>query len=116
MAIGSREPQFRARLVEALGLDRLEGSEDEQRDVLAVRFKTRTQAEWTAVFADVDACVSPVLSLEQVESDAALLARGTYRLREGHIEPSAAPRFSRTPAVASAESAEIVANPADLWQ
>jgi alpha-methylacyl-CoA racemase len=115
MAVGSREPQFRARLVEALGLVQLEGGEDEQRDVLAARFRTRRQVEWTAVFADVDACVSPVLSLDQVETDAALLSRGTYRMRDGNIEPNAAPRFSRTPAVASTESAEIVENPGEIW-
>jgi alpha-methylacyl-CoA racemase len=115
MAVGSREPQFRARLLAALGLDELEGTEDEQRAVLTARFKTRTQAEWTAVFDVVDACVSPVLSLEQVEGDEALLTRGTYRMRDGHIEPNAAPRFSRTPAQASTEPAELIGKASEVW-
>jgi alpha-methylacyl-CoA racemase len=115
MAVGSREPQFRQRLLDALSLIRLEGSEDEQRAVLAARFKTRTQAEWTAVFSEIDACVSPVLSLSQVETDPALLTRGTYRRRDGHLEPNAAPRFSRTPARASDQGAELIIDASTVW-
>jgi alpha-methylacyl-CoA racemase len=107
MAVGSREPLFRRRLLESLELtDQVATLSEEDleslRALLADRFRSRTQAEWTAVFADVDACVSPVLSLDAAGSDAAFLERGTYRLRDGHVEPGPAPRFSRTAAQAAA--------------
>ncbi len=115
MAVGSREPQFRERLLTVLELDALDGTEDEQREILAQRCLTRPPEQWIAAFAEVDACVTAVPSLLQAGHDPALLERGTYRLRDGHVEPGPAPRFSRTPARAGAEPAVTVEDVASLW-
>ena len=41
-------------------------SDDEvSKEVLEQKFKSKTLAEWMEVFKDLDACVSPVLSLDE---------------------------------------------------
>jgi crotonobetainyl-CoA:carnitine CoA-transferase CaiB-like acyl-CoA transferase len=49
------------------------------KDELARVFAARTQAEWIAVFADHDCCVTPVLTLEEAMGDPHLAARGMFR-------------------------------------
>jgi alpha-methylacyl-CoA racemase len=102
VAVGALEPQFWAALVATLGLDDLPGQHDtarwpELRRRLAEAFATRTRDEWAAVFADVDACVAPVLSLTEAPNHPHLTTRGTVVERGGVAQPAAAPRFSRTP-------------------
>ncbi|GAB3841038.1 CaiB/BaiF CoA transferase family protein [Dactylosporangium cerinum] len=106
MAVGALEPQFYAELLRRLDLDRepdLPGQHDTAgwprlRRVFAARFATRTREEWTHHFAGGDACVTPVLTLDESTRDAHLAARGTFVERHGTIQPAPAPRFSATPA------------------
>jgi alpha-methylacyl-CoA racemase len=58
-------------------------------------FASRTRAEWTAVFADVDACVAPVLSFAEVAANPHMAARRTVEI-DDVPQPAPAPRFSRT--------------------
>ena len=104
MAVGALEPRFYAALLEGLGLDAAEvpSREDptawpELRSVLATAFASRTREDWTRVFADVDACVTPVLGPGEAPSDPHALARETFVEVAGVVQPSPAPRFSRTP-------------------
>lgn len=105
VAVGAVEPQFYALLLDRLGLagadlphpfdtDRAE----ELRAVLAERFAARTRAEWMEVFADVDACVTPVLSPWEAHEHPHHVARRTFVEVAGRVQPAPAPRFSRTPA------------------
>ncbi len=105
VAVGPIEPAFFTRMLEIMGLDEAEfaGRMDPahwpaQKARLAAAFAGRTRDEWTAAFADSDACVSPVLSMAEAPHDPHLAARGTFLEREGAIQPAPAPRFSRTPA------------------
>ena len=104
MAVGALEPAFYAELLTRLGL---EPDEHVQSDVagwpalrerLAASFATRTQAEWVDVFAGGDACVEPVLGLQQAPEHPHLDARGTFVRDRDVVQPGPAPRFSRTPA------------------
>jgi alpha-methylacyl-CoA racemase len=102
MAVGALEPRFYAALLSGLGLADAPDRGDprnwpELRAVLSARFKDRTRDEWAAVFAGSEACVEPVLSLNEAAADPHLVARGTYLTGDGIIQPSPAPRFSRTP-------------------
>jgi alpha-methylacyl-CoA racemase len=104
MAVGSIEPQFYARLLDGLGLDAtaLAGQWDrdrwpETRAALARAFAARTRAEWTARFADRDACVTPVLSMAEAAYDPHLASRGTLVADRAAHRPAPAPRLSRTP-------------------
>ncbi len=102
MAVGALEPRFYAALLSGLGLADAPDRADPRnwpalRALLAARFKDRTRDEWSATFAGTDACVEPVLSLTEAAADEHLTARGTYVTGDGMIQPSPAPRFSRTP-------------------
>ena len=65
---------------------------------LARIFRSRTQAEWCARFEGSDACVAPVLDIDQSMAHPHNVARQTYVRADGIEQASPAPRFSRTPA------------------
>lgn len=102
LAVGALEPQFWTTLVATLGLEGLPEQHDtarwpELRQRLAATFASRTRDEWAALFADVDACVTPVLTLGEAAGHPHLVARGAVVERDGVPQPAPAPRFSRTP-------------------
>jgi alpha-methylacyl-CoA racemase len=93
LAVGPLEPRFRRMMTDGLGLP--EGSADKDNSLDAI-FASKSRAEWCAVFDGTDACVSPVLGLDEADSDPHLAARGTYTRGPDGLEPAPAPRFSRT--------------------
>jgi alpha-methylacyl-CoA racemase len=105
VAVGAIEPQFYAQLLVGLALDGedLPDQNDEagwptMKERFAAIFATRTRDEWLEVFADLDACVAPVLTMGEVADDPHIAARQTYVDRDGVVQPAPAPRFDRTPA------------------
>ncbi len=103
MAVGSIEPQFFAQLLAGLGLpaEQVPGQFErdrypEMRELFATTFAGKTRAEWTAIFAGTDACVTPVLSWTEAASNEHLLARRTVINVGGTEQAAPAPRFSRT--------------------
>ena len=105
LAVGAIEPQFYAALLEGLGLaaDELPDRRDASsypllHEVFAERFAGRSRDEWTQVFADTDACVTPVLTFGEAAADDHLRARSTVITAHGVDQAAPAPRFSRTPA------------------
>ncbi len=124
MAVGAIEPEFRLELLERLGLGgeastimRADAADPEVRGRLAAIFKTRTRAEWRQVFDDTDACVTPVLRMDEVQSHEQIAARATFSTVDGVTHPNPAPRFSRTPAAApgSPASARATAARLEAW-
>ncbi|MEE1754061.1 CaiB/BaiF CoA transferase family protein [Streptomyces sp. SP18CS02] len=103
MAVGALEQRFYDRFTQLLGIDEYAPSRKdfdrwgELREIVAERFRTRTRAEWTAVFEGSDACVAPVLSLREAPAHPHLAARGTFVDHGGITQPAPAPRFSVTP-------------------
>ncbi|MEU5974566.1 CaiB/BaiF CoA-transferase family protein [Streptomyces sp. NPDC047315] len=103
MAVGALEKRFYDEFVRLLGIEDQAPSRkefdrwDELRDLVAARFKSRTRAEWTAVFEGSDACVAPVLSLREAPAHPQLAARATFTDHGGITQPAPAPRFSATP-------------------
>jgi alpha-methylacyl-CoA racemase len=70
-----------------------------QREKLARRFAERSREEWCALLEGTDACVSPVLGLEEAPRHAHHRARRTFREGAGGPLPAPAPRFgARAPA------------------
>jgi alpha-methylacyl-CoA racemase len=59
---------------------------------------TRTRDEWAKVFDGTDACVAPVLDIDEAPEHPHNVARGTFVERFGAVQAAPAPRFSRTPA------------------
>ena len=58
-------------------------------------FKTRARADWEALFAGSDACVSPVLSMDEAPHHPHNRDRGAFISLDGVMQPAPAPRFER---------------------
>lgn len=108
MAVGALERRFYQQLLVGLGLDddpvlpaQMDRSRwSELRTRFAVVFATRTREEWTAIFADLDACVSPVLAPWEAGDSEHATARTGFVDVAGVPQPAPAPRFSRTASAA----------------
>ncbi len=103
VALAAIEPQFYAELLTKLDLDpaTLPGQNDVAtwpalREVFTETFKAHDRDHWARLFADSDACVTPVLSFAEIETEAHNTERDSfYRVGEA-VFPMPAPRFSRT--------------------
>ena len=104
MSVGAIEAKFYAELLQGLGLD--PASLPEQKDTqswpemterFARIFKARTRDQWTAIFDGKDACVAPVLELNEVEQHPHNKERGLIIDIDDVLQPGPAPRLSRTP-------------------
>ncbi|MEV4350136.1 CaiB/BaiF CoA-transferase family protein [Actinoplanes sp. NPDC049596] len=103
MAVGALEPQFFQALIDGLELSDPPDQYDQSawptlRERFASTFKSKTRAEWTAVFSSSDACVQPVLSPAEAPSHPHNVARTSFIQIDGLTQPAPAPRFDRTPA------------------
>lgn len=105
LAVGAIEPQFYAMLRERLGLAG-DDAFDRQWDAaawpvlkarLAGLFAERPRDAWLALLEGTDACVAPVLSMEEAPDHPHNRARGTFVEVAGVRQPAPAPRFSATP-------------------
>jgi len=103
VSVGAIEAQFYAALLEGLSLsaeelpaqfDRSRWPEVKRR--FATIFLSKTRDEWTAVFENVDACVTPVLSPREAARHPNNTERSVFTLDGDRAEPNPAPRFSRT--------------------
>ena len=105
VAVGAMEPQFYAALLDVMGLaDEALPAQDDRTNWPALRarfaavFATRDRDAWVTAAAGRDACLSPVLSLEEAPLHPQMQARGAFTAFDGLRHPTPAPRFSRTPA------------------
>lgn len=105
VAVGALEPQFYAELLKRAGISDpdLARRDDpahwrQQRDRLAAIFRTKTRDEWCALLEGTDACVAPVLDLDEAPDHPHNRARQTFVAPGGTVQPAPAPRFSRTAA------------------
>ena len=104
VAVGALEPQFFAALLDGLGVEA--GAFADRWDprawpAMRARFEAifaeRPRDEWAALLADSDACVAPVLDLDEAPRHPHNVARRTFVDVDGAPQPAPAPRFSRTP-------------------
>ncbi len=106
VAIGALEPQFYALLLDKLGLvgDPLFAAQMDRSnwpamsEKIANAVKTKSRDEWTALMEGTDVCFAPVLNMAEAPAHPHNRARGAFTEIEGLVQPSPAPRFSRTPA------------------
>ncbi len=107
VAVGAIESKFYDELLLGLGLsaDDLPPQMDrtkwpEMKERFAQLFRTKTRDDWTEIFADADACVTPVLSPSEAARHPYNTSRGVFT-NEGATQPNPAPRFSKTPGIVS---------------
>ncbi|XP_024610385.1 alpha-methylacyl-CoA racemase [Neophocaena asiaeorientalis asiaeorientalis] len=111
MAVGALEPQFYELLLRGLGLksDELPSQMSitdwpEMKKKFADIFAKKTKAEWCQIFDGTDACVTPVLTFEEVTHCGHHKDRGSFIIdSEQSVSPRPAPQLSNTPAVPSSE-------------
>jgi len=103
VSVGAIEPQFYAAMLAGLGLDAadLPPQNDvtrwpELRAVFTETFAARDRDHWAKVFAESDACVTPVLAFGEVHTEPHVTERNTFYEVDGNLQPMPAPRFSRT--------------------
>lgn len=103
VAVGSIEPQFYAEMLDKLGLDptQLPAQNDvarwpELKARLTETFAAHDRDHWAALFATSDACVTPVLSFDEVEAEPHNTERDVFYRDDNGIFPAPAPRFSRS--------------------
>jgi alpha-methylacyl-CoA racemase len=119
LSVGPLEPQFYALLLEKAGLDSAEFARDtgpgwpalSQR--LEALFATRTRDDWCALLEGTDACVAPVLTLDEAPAHPQMAAREVFTTIDGVTQPAPAPRFSRTPG--AIEARRSGAELAEVW-
>ncbi|XP_043926160.1 alpha-methylacyl-CoA racemase [Protopterus annectens] len=106
VAVGAIEPQFYEQLLKGLCLDPSKLSPQmsvsdwpEMKKRFANIFSKKTQAEWCQIFAEKDACVTPVLDIDEVSEHQHNKERGSFVTNDqGEVTPRPAPHLSRTPA------------------
>ena len=117
MAVGALEPQFFQRVIEKLNLvDKYSTSQmdpsiwEEMRKDFELQFAKSTQKEWGEIFENVDACVSPVLDLDEaVSHDHNREADSFVDTKSGVTIPNVSPILSESPgAINVNESARIL--------
>jgi alpha-methylacyl-CoA racemase len=103
VSVGAIEPQFYAAMLAGLGLDPadLPAQNDrsrwpELRAKFTEVFASRDRDHWAKVFADSDACVTPILAFGEVETEPHITERNTFYQTGGGLQPLPAPRFSRS--------------------
>src|SRR6185369_10352220 len=102
VAVGALEPKFWSALVTTLGLSDVPSPYERAQwaaciDLLAATFRQRTRDDWAEVFASTDACVAPVLTLDEAPSHPHNASRSTYAEVGGATLATPVPRFSGTP-------------------
>jgi len=103
LALGAIEPQFYAELLKRcevtdadfhLQMDPRQWPALKQK--LAQRIKTKTRDQWCALLEGTDACVAPVLDMNEAPLHAHNRARNAFVEIDGVTQPAPAPRFSRS--------------------
>ena len=103
LAVGAIEDKFYGQLLTGLALpqlravDRLDPAHyhyAQLRNAFAERFESKPRVHWLARFRELDACVSPVLSMTELASDISIMRQRA----PGVVEPRPTPVLSSCPA------------------
>lgn len=125
VALAALEPQFYAAFLDIIA-DTADTSTWPDRDdrarwpqlraCIAEAFLQRPRDAWAARFAGTDACVAPVLGLDEAVAHPHLIDRGSHRdWAAGGRHPAAAPRFSRS-VVRAADSTDDDTDVRRAWR
>ncbi|MYN14207.1 CoA transferase [Pusillimonas sp. TS35] len=103
ISVSAIEKKFFKNLVSKLELDSaiVDDHYDRSRwkeikNILAAKFKQRTQREWIDFLEDTETCCAPVLSFDEASEHPHMKSREVFMALDGVLQPSPAPRFSRS--------------------
>jgi len=91
LSVGAIEPQFREALFRGLAV-----SPGASREEIATVIASRTRDQWVSHFSGTDACVAPVLDLNEAPAHPHNIARRTFLDLDGTYQPAPAPHYSET--------------------
>ena len=104
VSLGSIEPQFYSILLDKMGLDSNEFSEQmnkEKWNEYKAKFKkvflSKTRDEWCEIMEGTDICFAPVLSMDEAINHPHNKERNSFSTIDEVTQPSPAPLFSETP-------------------
>ena len=108
LGVGAIEPQFYAAFLAGAGLDADPDFKNQWdgkawpalKAKVAARLKEKGRDEWMTIFSS-EACVAPVLSIDEVEHHPHNAARGVFVRDNGVLQAGPVPKFSRTPGAIS---------------
>ncbi len=105
MAVGCLEPKFFSIMLNCLNIDKVSFGSQHDKGLWAKQNKTledlffmKTRDEWSIIFNDTDACVTPVLSYTEAASHPQNVNRSNLIDIDGVIQTGPAPRFSNSDA------------------
>ena len=117
ISVGALESQFFAELGRVIDLPEIDLKTQNDQETWSYKnetyeniFKTKSRDEWSEVFKGSDACVTPILTLEEATKYEVNSERDVFFEQDGVLQASPAPRFDRTP---SAKPVSIRARGAD---
>ena len=103
IAVGSIEPQFYSELLEKLEIDDKKFLDQynkelwpELKGLIALKIKSKTRYEWNEIFSESDACVTPVLDMQEAQDHPHNVSRKAFINIDGFNQPNASPRYSKT--------------------
>ena len=103
IAVGSIEPQFYSELLEKLEIDDKKFLDQynkelwpELKGLIALKIKSKTRYEWIEIFSESDACVTPVLDMQEAQDHPHNVSRKAFINIDGFNQPNASPRYSKT--------------------
>jgi alpha-methylacyl-CoA racemase len=104
ISVGSLEPQFYALLLKHAGVSNDPDFQQQMdhdkwpicKEKLIRIFKAKTREEWCKLMEGTDVCFAPVLTMEESFTHPHNISRSTFTKVDDVMQPSPAPRFSRT--------------------
>lgn len=123
IAVGAIESKFFANLVDVLGVtDSIDVAAQRDpetwpamRECFATAFAGAPRDDWVKRFDDVDACVTPVLTMSEASTHPHNATRDSFYVDDdGVTQPSPAPRFAGTPCAAPAPAPTPGAHSPDI--
>ena len=70
---------------------------EELKEIISKKIKSKTRNQWEEIFKNTDACVSPVLDMDEAIKHPHNSSRDAFIEIDNFIQPNASPRFSNTP-------------------
>ena len=103
VAVGALEQTFYEEFLEGLGISSVDlpnRMDPANWPEIAARFeaiiKTKPQSEWCRIFDQTNACVTPVLEINELAQHPHVISRAAVFENGGLTQPSPGPRFSRS--------------------
>lgn len=103
LAVGPLEPQFYQLLLQKCGIEDESFARQndptawpELTEKLEQMFASKTRDQWCELLEGSDACVAPVLDMDEAPEHPHNRARQTFITADGIVQPAPAPRFSRS--------------------